>query len=603
MATPRLSRALPIFGALATFGCYSGGDAGRTPSLEQIYFPVGIALSAPVATASGDGGTTASASRWMYVANSDFDLQFNAGSLQVYDLDVLRAVAPRYCNADADCDASRPRCDVVASDSNPQPSHWCVASVEAPMPCPTGEQAPADALLYPGLCNPIATTFVGDGGPLLAESVQIGAFVTDITYSRNPSNDGARLFLPVRGDATLHWIDARDRAAPGQTLLDCGQTAAHPACDANHRRGENPAVVDANGNAIVMPPEPFGVAVDASGEAIVIAHQASGEVSLFVNDWDHGAAGGPTLVSLLGGLSSGAMQLAAVPTPALAALTPAEAAMGCATRPRRPMPYQPGFLLTFRTINQVELLSFFDACAANPDSNANGGQLPLQPFLEQTAVSTITANSAGFDSRGIAIDDEARRACEAACGAGAAQSECLLRCASVPLDVYVGNRAPPSLLVGHTTSDLPAPAATTTPVVGVPNADVPLFVDSVPLTAGVSRVVIGKVLNRDGQPETRVFVVCFDSREIFVYDPARRRLETTIHTGRGPQSFVVDTASPAGAASASLPKDPAVDHAFGYVGHFTDSYVGVVDLDQRHTETYGQMILTVGKPVAPRASK
>jgi hypothetical protein len=40
-----------------------------------------------------------------------------------------------------------------------------------------------------------------------------------------------------------------------------------------------------------------------------------------------------------------------------------------------------------------------------------------------------------------------------------------------------------------------------------------------------------------------------------------------------------------------------------YVGHFTDSYIGVVDLDMRRPQTFGSMFLTVGKPLPPRESK
>ena len=38
------------------------------------------------------------------------------------------------------------------------------------------------------------------------------------------------------------------------------------------------------------------------------------------------------------------------------------------------------------------------------------------------------------------------------------------------------------------------------------------------------------------------------------------------------------------------------------VGHFTDSYLGVVDLDQRRS-TFGQMIANIGVPVPPPESK
>jgi hypothetical protein len=40
----------------------------------------------------------------------------------------------------------------------------------------------------------------------------------------------------------------------------------------------------------------------------------------------------------------------------------------------------------------------------------------------------------------------------------------------------------------------------------------------------------------------------------------------------------------------------------GYIGHFTDSYIGVVDLD-RTGPTYGQILLSVGAPTPPRATE
>jgi hypothetical protein len=38
------------------------------------------------------------------------------------------------------------------------------------------------------------------------------------------------------------------------------------------------------------------------------------------------------------------------------------------------------------------------------------------------------------------------------------------------------------------------------------------------------------------------------------------------------------------------------------VAHFTDSYIGVIDLDQRH-HTFGTMIRALGRPSAPRGDR
>jgi hypothetical protein len=135
----------------------------------------------------------------------------------------------------------------------------------------------------------------------------------------------------------------------------------------------------------------------------------------------------------------------------------------------------------------------------------------------------------------------------------------------------------------------------------------PSFIDSMALTSGPSRVVLGSVkvpvsatpdptgandstVFKDAsgsyQLERRVFVVCFDSRRIFVYDPQRRVIEASITTGRGPFALAVDDA-----------------RGLGYVAHFTDSYLGVISLGQRFPQTYASVVASIGPPSPPRASK
>src|SRR5437016_757994 len=57
-------------------GCYSTGD-GTAPPSTTFYFPVGLVTS--------PGGSV------LYAVNSDFDLQWNGGTLQSYDLTLIRA--------------------------------------------------------------------------------------------------------------------------------------------------------------------------------------------------------------------------------------------------------------------------------------------------------------------------------------------------------------------------------------------------------------------------------------------------------------------------------------------------------------------------------
>ncbi|MCA9627327.1 MAG: hypothetical protein KC766_06665, partial [Myxococcales bacterium] len=118
---------------------------------------------------------------------------------------------------------------------------------------------------------------------------------------------------------------------------------------------------------------------------------------------------------------------------------------------------------------------------------------------------------------------------------------------------------------------------------------------------GPSRVVSGEVLARCNptqaaddpcrRKERRLFVICFDSRKLYVIQPDTGRVESVFQTGRGPHAFATDV---------SL--STSEQHAFGYLAHFTDSYIGVLDLDQG-SPSYGSFLATVGAPTAPRASK
>ncbi|MBX3182206.1 MAG: hypothetical protein KIT72_09870 [Polyangiaceae bacterium] len=554
---------LSVWGALLAAGCYPPGD-GAEPPLDRIYFPVGVAVSPDQSQ--------------LLVVNSDFDLQFNAGSFQVFDLTRLRELARETHDAEG-CGA-------------------------------LGERSVADRALTPGRCRAVSPTSPPGGGTLLQESISIGAFATDILLRERfddgddpatPEREltgcqasvgaeqgdcaegvcrpwvavdasepgvsyrgycavprGFRVFIPVRGDATLHFIDSQGGD------YDCGQRGASGACDDNHRRGDDPQQENTRG--LRMPPEPYGIAASADSEAIVVSHQSEGRASLFVNSW----VSGPRLEFVVDGLPSGAVGVAASPEPLGAQLSGSR---------------RPSFLMSFRNSPSIELLRYFD------DTESS---VP-RPFLNRSGSVPITINSLSFDSRGIGVDATRRQQCEARCVAAASgvsrealeeQLGCLEDCVTdVSLDVYVANRSPASLLRGQTRED---------------GSELPLFYDSLVLSPGPSRVVQGEVLARCSptqaaedpcrRREARLFVLCFDSRKLYVVQPTTGRVESVIQTGRGPHAFATDV-STAGAS-----------HALGYLAHFTDSYIGVLDLDQG-SPSYGTFIANLGTPTPPRASK
>ncbi|MEI9939608.1 MAG: hypothetical protein WDO69_20510 [Pseudomonadota bacterium] len=570
-------RPLSLLAALSVLllnSCYPPGD-GKPPPLEELYFPTGVALDG---LSKSDRDCTSDKSdcapRYLYVANSDFDLQYRAASVLSYDLDLLRNLVPRNCTKTDDCQGDD-ICDapgvegIPTDDPERVPSYFCVDPVDT-KPCGAfGDRDQADVVLNPGRCQSLDPVHPQDeSASVLVDAVGIGAFATDVIWRTSPDaspDNPSRLFVPVRGDSTLHWIDLHDGH------FACGQNGSNDnGCDERHRAGDSTSEAD-NPDQLEQPAEPYAIDATAHGDFVAITNQTTGSVSLYANAWSPN--GGPRLVSILGNLSLSPVAIAALPE--------VEVAAG--------LPPAVGFLVAYRTAPEIDLLRVRDEATDTDTALANYTRYALR----EAASVPITANSLNFDSRGIAIDDSERQldyqACRAAAGAcapGADPGQCqnCLRAAHQP-EVYVASRAPASLLVGAMTADLSFSGTN----------ELPSFTDSVALTAGPSRVILGDVkvpgtrYRDDAGPydlERRVFVVCFDSRRIFVYDPKRRLIEAIVNTGRGPYALAVDRV-----------------RGLAYLGHFLDSYLGVISLDQRFPQTYAAIVASVGAPKSPRSSK
>jgi hypothetical protein len=513
----------------------------------------------------------------LFVANSDFDLRFNAGTVAAYDLARIREYL-------------RP---LWAPETTAVPADPCILLGKNPTP-----------ILQPGACGAYDPNSPPDAAsnptPVVRQAAKIGAFATDLLFVCPPATGGlaggadctdagsvdlakpgtavldpttmqpvpARLFVPVRGEPSLTFFDVDDDrpAAPGgqgkQTFrLDCDQSTNEGRCADTHRAGVNAAD---NIRALTLPAEPFGIAVTDRAEAIVVSHQSSGNGALSLFTGPNGTSvsvlgAKPTLQFVFGGLPAATTGIASLPIPE-----------GATTMPPDDAPdYHQGFVVTYREAPEADIFRFFDDAAA----------APIRPFLTRTSAVPLAATPSGRDSRGVAIDHSPssdRAVCAAACAPN--DTSCLGACSMIPLDAYIANRAPASLLIGQ--------VILLDPKLGTEQVHV---YDSVPLAQGPSRVVIGRIKRiKNGVPvfEKRVFVICFDARVIFVYDPAQRRIDGTIRTGRGPHTLVMDPVEP-----------------IAYVGHFTDSYVGVVDLDESHAGTFETMVASIGVPQAPAVTK
>jgi hypothetical protein len=550
---PQRSARLKVSAAVAVAGVVSvalgsciSPSPGQSPPSDSFFFPTGLAMSP--------------GRKVLFVANSDFDLQYNGGTVLALDFAALRARILEVRGALEQSAGSQDACAAIGLPKND------------------------NRLLNPAPCGAI------NQQPFVRNFATIGAFASgEIVVQRPAGIAGTRLFVPVRGDPSLTYFDITDDSDPakpygpciegGAFCLDCGQGSAQGGrCADAHRIGGNPTD---NARGLTLPVEPVGVAATtvSGGNILVVAHQTLNAASLVTNPWAGTAnpwtpADHPALQFTFTGLPNGPTEVASIPEPAIVTASRASAGGGIV--------YEPGFLVTFRGAAEVDLLRYHVDDAD-----------PSRPFLTHAGGVGIATQATGDDSRGIALDASQRQECESSCSVGARGGlvACLTACAAIPLRFFVANRAPASLLVGQVQTVL-----TQTSVGGgaeVASAfDLITVYEAIPLSYGPSHVVLGHVIDREGKPQLRVFTVAFDSRAIFSYDPDARRVDQVIRTGRGPHAIAFDTGD-----------DGDGQHSLLLVGHFTDSYLGVVDLDMRHDYTFGSMFANVGEPLEPKESK
>ncbi len=522
--------ALLLCGLGASSSCFTGSK-GRPPNATQLYFPTGLAISAGRST--------------LYVANSDFDLQYAGGVVQALDAHALRV-------------ATRPIVDALAQH---QPAEVACAKV--------GLGINPDPFLNPGPCAPL------DAAPFIRQAAFVGAFASAMALAYYPTGGGARLFTPVRGDPSITFFDVDDdRKGPTGTFrLDCSQ-GDDGFCGDDHRIGRNP---DRSLRGLQMPSDPLGTAASPDGTAIVSAHQTQQAASLVINPWQSL----PYLSYFVSRLPVGPTEVAAIPRPAVVDRARAAALAG-----NYNFNYNETFALTYRASPELDIITY------QPDS----GSVPPRPFLVVQQQVPLTVSASNADSRGVAVVSTARLACEATCATKASPLDCAADCAEqVPLKIYITARAPATLLIGRVHTLLSRSKLTVAGVTADRITAVLHTVDvheSIPLDFGASHVRVGQVVGKDGTLVDRVFALAFDAREIFIIDPLTDTVEAVMKAGRGPQDVAIDSGVEDGQA-----------YSFMYVAHFTDSYLGVADLDLRRPLSYAQLVANVGTPTPPAESR
>jgi hypothetical protein len=583
----RRAAVIVTFGACVSLAssCYSTG-AGTLPPPESFYFPTGLAVSR--------GGNV------LYVANSDFDLQWNGGTIQSYDLDLIRH-------------------DAALMAVNPTDPSIAVNFVHKPGPAPG--QCPGNPVVDwadgtgrapPGqTCAPPVNSFV-----YVRDSAIIGAFATDIQLSKFDT----RLFIPVRGDASLTWADVTPddptvspplvssvaACAPNYHgaatcyppfVIDCGLRVSGR-CDTSHHAGIDPNE-PGNTRHITMPGEPFAMAQSEDGTAIVLTHQSEQDASLFFTGFD--ASGNPaefvpdpSLQFVLSGTGNGALPLGG---DGIVVIPHDNLAFGCAPGSSCTASPSPAYLETNNTTPQLNVLRYY----------SDDGSTLHRPYLINEDVVPVTANSPGSNSRGVVIDRTPRLICEQKYPWPDPRSEA---CAQVPANLYIANRTPPSLILGQ---------------VGVPIMDNTAYdpdsistFGNVPLVPGVSNVYQAPIIDQNGNYSLRLFIVAYNSNEVLVYNPNTQEVDQ-IPMDDGPFAMAFDPFSLTDAAVGNpVPPDPRhpdlpgaeyplglKTYRFAYVASFTNSYVQVIDLDEsrKDTSTFETVVFTLGNPTLPKGTQ
>jgi YVTN family beta-propeller protein len=566
---------------VAMAACYSTGD-GTAPPVNGLYYPTGLAVS--------PGGSV------LYVANSDFDLQYNGGTLQSFDLAAIRK--------DAALSAERVGADCLPKYVDPKDANVPTPPLTAPL----GEACakPKSASAYHKFTR------------------TIGAFATDLQVSLATFDDenvpGARLrrlFVPVRGNSSLTWASIPDDMSESPSadpfVIDCGagdgggSAKIGDRCGIDHLAGR---IAEESSRGIQMPGEPFGMAQTPDGKYIAITHQSGTQTSLFETATP-GKGNKPTLQFVVDDVPIGGAGIASVPLdPDAFSCIPSDF-FPCGKDALRP-----AFLQTSRANAIATLLRFYGdigdrELGADRAPATNGNP---RPFLVREASYSISANADGIDSRGIAIDPSERIECKLRPGAD------LAACARLPARIFIANRRPASLLIGDVGDRSPG-------VDGAFDATSVRIHTSIPLTIGPSRLYLAPVVADDGVWSMRVFIVCFDSDAVYVFNPETSRVENIIRVGSGPFAMAFDPFTIEEVAKARFQKrriaqqsdlqvkdgDVVSDlktYRFGYIASFTKSYVQLLDLDNARTKsgipdksTFETVVFNLGVPQVPKGSK
>jgi DNA-binding beta-propeller fold protein YncE len=481
-------------------GCHAS-EIGVDPPADEVFYPTGLAVDP-----RGD---------ILYVTNGNSDLLYNGGTLMALDLTKLRA----------DIDTFRLTGAAPEAEGGDE-RKACRKDIGIPyvVECRAPRYAFAD------------------------QTIKIGNFGGQIAVTTLGSTDSARLFLPVRGEPSLTWVNAFRGA--GGLELNCGNNAPLQRCAERYRlvQLQWPALDPTNPDVLpepqVMPAEPYGVFADERVGALYLTGFSTGEVSLFDIHMLDGADpeyadihGAPFTANTSGQIGSVAV-----------AARPCRSYEGVPVEKLKPdgpcdeAEQTDGTFLYVTSHFSAEVAVFALRGRSGPCDPTLGDLDPCNTSpsdLRLVLTSTIAVDSMdpSTDTRGIAFSEDGTRA-------------------------FVVDRQPPGLVLIDTSLED-----------GLPRNKI---IDAIALCPEPSLLYLKRVggLNR-------AFVVCFAAGTAYVVDTDALRVVDTILLGQGPNAmaFALD--------------DPSQPLAF--VANYVENDIGVIDL-LPGSPTEHQVIARIGYP-------
>jgi hypothetical protein len=462
---------------------------------------------------------------WMFVADSNADLRYNDGTLVIVNIGADGAAGDRA--KPAGTFAPCPQGDYTNPLPRSDPSDCCWDRIDPNI-------LNCDERRY---TLPDATTRIGSFSAGMVWEAQ-STFAPCTGNSIDPTFLG-RLLIGVRGNTSLTFVDVLEQTGASHPDFRCASTVGDLVeCDTAHQLTETTSSLqssqsfsDPNPPTVNLPDEPYALALDASSALLYVGH----------------------LVGSTSTVDTGGISLFDVSGTAM----PSNASAGSAAESINPEP--PQFVGPFPS-------------PFSPNSAGAYGitALTLHPSLELTlhapSGTVAAANEVYASSRYVPLVASET----AVLGAGA--SNCDRHVTDIPIvpagesfntgltgsemrgvtffdaqaRAFALQRVPPAL-VGFDIVEDQAGAVSTIPTDINETCSSPTFLYQHEVTAAEG---------------PRIYVSCFDTGEIYVFDPTVPSLVTTFQVGRGPAGMVF---SP-------------TDSSHAYVLEFSDNDISVVDL-------------------------